>query len=76
MMGTCQDLEEDKPSCMDCAFPKLKEASEHAAKAVENRWFKETGEHRNCGELLRHAMWGEPLPPYDSSKLEILKLVK
>jgi len=39
--------------CSDCAFPALKEASDAAAKSVEEEHFNRTGERKSCGEIFR-----------------------
>ncbi len=44
-------LEEDV--CMECAYPALKDASEAAARRVEENHFERTGEQASCGEIFR-----------------------
>ena len=48
--------------CSDCAFPALARASEAATRAVEDRHFKQTGERKTAGELLRRAIGIEESP--------------
>ena len=48
--------------CSDCAFPALARASEAATRAVEDRHFKQTGERKRAGELLRRAIGIEESP--------------
>ena len=42
--------------CSDCAFPMLKQASDAAARAVEEAHYERTGERKTCGELLRKTL--------------------
>jgi hypothetical protein len=42
--------------CSDCAFPILKQASDAAARALEEAHYERTGERKTCGELLRKTL--------------------
>jgi hypothetical protein len=46
----------DEDVCSDCAFPMLKHASEYAAEAMEINHWRDTGETKSTGELLRKAL--------------------